>query len=882
MCFQRFVILSIISRSTGRHIRLPGGENLPIEQSTINYRDQELKIRQENFQQLVERLSEVIFTVDTNTIITYISPVVSRLLGYDAKEVIGRSFFDFIYPEDRELLQKEYLKNINGVIEPSEFRIYDKTGSVRYVRSSSAPPYNDGEVTTLTGILTDITEQRKTEIALRENEEKFRDLVESISDTIFEIDGTCHLVYVSPGITNVLEYSPEELKGIYFLDLVHPDDRDRLNSRFSELTKGIEYPTDYRVITKSGKSRWVRTRTKPIIREGSFTGARGTLIDITERKSADKALQESEEKYRLIAENTADTIWILDLNLHFTYNSPSIKKLRGYSPDEAAEQTLDQVLTPESLDFAITIFQEEMALERSGTADPYRSRSFELEEYKKDGSTIWVENMVSFLRDENRTCTGILGISRDITDRKRAEEELRESEEKYRTLVEHVHDGIYIYQGMSFVFANDRVCEISGYSKDELYSMEFSELVHPDDVEHVMEITRRRAGGEPVPPTYNARIIRKDSGVRYLEVAASEILLKGNYAVLGAVRDITEEKTAEDLLRKSEERYRGLIQGVPDYILVHRNGKIIFVNPASALALGFTPGEILGSDITDHLAPESRDLTTDMALQRLKGADVPPYEIILIAKNGERKITEVRGSVIDYDGEPAILNVLTDITVRKEAEDRLRESEEKFRIAFEDAAIGMIIGGVDGSFLEVNTAFSEMLGRHPQEILSCSYSEVTHANDIEKTRIMRESLLSGERRTVHFDKRYLHANGSTVWGHVSTFLIHHQDGTPAYFISHIQDITERRRIEEEVRKAVKQITSNMEQMAILNDTIRNPLAVIVALTDMERGESHDKIMESAREIDGIITRLDSGWIESEKVRHFLRTHHHFYDEEERR
>ncbi len=737
-----------------------------------------------------------------------------------------------------------------------------------------------GKVSTVLTIARDITGRKKSEIALRENEEKFRDLVESISDTIFEIDETGHLTYISPGITNLLEYEPAELEGVFFLDLVHNDDRGQISSRFSELTEGIEYPSDYRLMTKSKNIRWVRTRTKPKLKEGHFIGARGTLIDVTERKSAETALQESEEKYRLIAENTADTIWVLDLNLRFTYNSPSVKKLRGFTPEEAAAQTLGQVLTPESLDLAMAIFNEEIGLEKSGTADPFRTRSFELEEYKKDGSTIWVENTVSFLRDEKLQCTGILGISRDITERKLADEKLRESEEKYRTLVEHVHDGIYIYQGMSFVFANDRVCEISGYSKEELYSMNFSDLVHPDDVEYVLEITRRRAGGEPVPPTYNARIIRKDGTIRYLEVGASEILLKGKYAVLGAVRDISEEKNAEDLLKQSEERYRGLIQGVPDYILVHRNGKVIFINPASASALGFTPEEIIGSDITDHLAPESRELVTDMALQRLKGAEVSPYEIILIAKNGERKITEVRGSVINYDSEPAILNVLTDITVRKEAEDRLRESEEKFRVAFEDAAIGMTIVSVDGPFLEVNRAFSEMLGFRDGELLLATYIDVTHPDDIEKTRSVRESLLSGERRAAHFDKRYLHTNGSTVWGHVSTFLIRHQDGTPAYFISHIQDITERKRIEEEVRKAVKQITLNMEQMAILNDTIRNPLAVIVALTDLERGESYEMILESAREIDGIITRLDSGWIESEKVRHFLVAHHQFYDGKE--
>src|SRR5208337_3529165 len=137
-----------------------------------------------------------------------------------------------------------------------------------------------------------------------------------------------------------------------------------------------------------------------------------------QRDQTEVELRKSEERYRLITENTADTIAVFDLNLNPTYISPSILKLRGYTVKEAMTQTLDQMLTPDSLQQASKMFADQMALESSETADPTRTTLMELEEYCKDGSTIWVELAASFLRGNNFKPTGILTITRDITERK--------------------------------------------------------------------------------------------------------------------------------------------------------------------------------------------------------------------------------------------------------------------------------------------------------------------------------------------------------------------------------------------------------------------------------------------------------------------------------
>ena len=169
--------------------------------------------------------------------------------------------------------------------------------------------------------------------------------------------------------------------------------------------------------------------------KGNVEGALSSAHDITERKQAEEELRKTEETYRLVVDNMADVITVLDLNLRFTYVSPSVIRLRGYTAEEVMAQTLEQIMTPESLQIAARVFEEELKLEASGTADPDRSRILELEEYKKDGSIVWLENHLSTLRDKEKKLVGIIALSHDITERKQAEKQLQDTLESLRKAV---------------------------------------------------------------------------------------------------------------------------------------------------------------------------------------------------------------------------------------------------------------------------------------------------------------------------------------------------------------------------------------------------------------------------------------------------------------
>ena len=266
------------------------------------------------------------------------------------------------------------------------------------------------------------------------------------------------------------------------------------------------------------------------------------------------ALQKSEEKYRLIAENTADLISVLDMNLHFTYISPASMRLRGYTVDEAMEQTLEQVLTPESMQLGLTVFEEEMQLETSGTADPDRTRILELEEYKKDGSIIWVEANFSFLRDKDRKPVGILIVSRDISERKKAEDVLRKSEEKYQTLVENANETILVIQDGMVKFVNSKASESFGYTEQEFLSTPIFELIHPEDRDAVIERYLLKIHGDTTPTRHTYRIIHKIGEIQWIEISSVMIEWEGRPATLNLVMNITERVRAEEEKRNLEER----------------------------------------------------------------------------------------------------------------------------------------------------------------------------------------------------------------------------------------------------------------------------------------------------------------------------------------
>ena len=406
-------------------------------------------------------------------------------------------------------------------------------------------------------------------------------------------------------------------------------------------------------------------------------------------------LRKSEEKYRLIAENTADLIVVTDMNLHFTYVSPSIMRTHGFTVEEAMNMTLDQVLTPGSLQNLLTINEEEMKLEATGTADPKRIRRLEIEGYKKDGSIIWLESSVSNQRDEENRPIGILAVSRDITDRKQAEEKLRSSEEKFRALTETTASATLVVQGEKFRYVNPAFERLSEYTLQDLQELRFWDIIHPDFQQLVKERGFARQRNEKLPTRYEFKYVTKSGKTRWLDFSATYIEFENKPALMANGFDITERKQIEAALIESEIKYRRIFESFEDiYYQIDQNGIIRVLSPSVYRLTGWSPDELIGKPASDiYVRPEDQEkLLAELA----RNGFLRDYEILVKKKDGTHVYASLVASILtDPDGRArGISGTLRDITERKQAEVKLQQTLESLRKAF-GVTIGVMVAAIE-------------------------------------------------------------------------------------------------------------------------------------------------------------------------------------------
>jgi PAS domain S-box-containing protein len=277
---------------------------------------------------------------------------------------------------------------------------------------------------------------KKAEEELYVNEERLRLAMQATRQSWFDLNLKTMEVTTSPEFASIIGAETEEMPTTYqgWVDSIHHNDRSAVLERFSECLKTGEIrQMDYRMITRNKEWKWIHSSAKVVTFDENKLPVRmtGTHMDITERKKTEEALRRSEEKYRLIADNVSDNIWILNLDdLCFSYVSPSVKKRIGYTPEEVQTKSLDEILSPASYEHCMAVLGDELAKEADKNADPNRSVTLDIEEIRKDGTIGFAEITTCLLRDAVGKATHILGVTRDTDARKRAEIELHQAHDE--------------------------------------------------------------------------------------------------------------------------------------------------------------------------------------------------------------------------------------------------------------------------------------------------------------------------------------------------------------------------------------------------------------------------------------------------------------------
>jgi PAS domain S-box-containing protein len=383
---------------------------------------------------LVEQSRDRIVVLDQNGKVYEANRRYADLLGYSLEEVLELHVWDWDTQWTREQLM-EMIRTVDETGDHFETRHRRKDGTFYDVEISTNGAMCGGRKL-IFAVCRDITDRKRAEAALTKSEEKFRKAFYTSPDSV-NINRLDDGMYVSinPGFTRITGYTEEAIIGktsIEYNIWDNIEDRQRLVEGLKNDGEVTDLEAAFRM--KSGDIRHGLMSASMIDLDGE-PHILSITRDITDRKEAQDALKDRERQYRLLADNVNDVIFVLDMNLNYTYVSPSIRILRGYESEEVLKQPAIKTVAPPSWDLAMRTLSEVMGLEQSEHRDIFISRTFPLEMVRKDGTTVWTEVKFSFIRDENQRPVGILGVTRDITERRKSEETLIKTLESLRNAV---------------------------------------------------------------------------------------------------------------------------------------------------------------------------------------------------------------------------------------------------------------------------------------------------------------------------------------------------------------------------------------------------------------------------------------------------------------
>lgn len=520
-----------------------------------------------------------------------------------------------------------------------------------------------------------------------------------------------------------------------------------------------------------------------------------------EKRRTEETLKKSEEKFRFLAENMADILWSAGLDLRTTYVTPSVKKLLGFTPEERVLQTLEQQLTPDSLARALDTLSRELAVENQGDQDPQRTAELELEFYHKDGSTRWLDVIAKGTRNEEGVLTGIQAVARDVTARRFAEEALRESEARFRTLAD---------SGQALIWTSDvdKKCNyfnqtwlnFTGRTMEQELGDGWAEGVHPDDLERCLKLyTTAFDRRESFSMTYRLR--RYNGEYRWIQDDGTpRYNSKGEFiGYIGHCLDVTERILTEESLRMSEFRYKEMFENMSTCVAVYEsanNGEDFVIrhfNRAAEKAEKIDRRQIIGKSI-HKVFPGAAEMGIVEVLQKVWRSGQAEHVPASFYRDG--RIQGWRENYIYKLPTGEIVALYNDITERKKAEIRIFESEEKYRLLVENSSEAIFINQ-NGMLQFVNRASLTLFDTAYEVLISTPFMEFIHPEDREKVISLHLSRLKGEKVSPNHTFRIVTKEGIVKWVEMHSSLVSWQ-GKPAT-LDFLSDVTKRAQAEKAVR-----------------------------------------------------------------------------------
>ena len=523
--------------------------------------------------QLIDFLPDATFAIDIQGKVIIWNKAMEELTQVPAQDMLGRDNYAYALPfygtrrpmlinlaleSDRETEESYTYVDRRGETLYGE-TFLEKSNKFVWVKSS---PIHDTTGTIFGAIesVRDITGWKETESALKTSEKRYRDIFENVSDFLYVHDLNGRIIETNLAVKHEYGYTKEDFATYTIRDLIPDRFRHQFDDYLKRVTRNGKDEGIMHIQTKDGEIRSIEYKNSLVYdAHGTAIAVRGSSRDITEREKTVAALRESEERYRLLEESARSMIWSLDIDtLRYSYLSPSIKNLLGYTVDEAMSLPLDTFFQPETFHDLISALKRKISYERGDShIDPQWQDTYEVEQIRKDGLKIWTLLYATFLRDKNGRPTHILGVTRDITSRKHAENALKESEERFRQMADAIPVVFWMVSPdrTRVVYVSPAYEKICGYTCETLYVLPslWFETIHPEDREQVKNLVFSQ---KDQVMDYEYRIVRPDGSIRWIHDKTSPILDERGKIILltGIMEDITDKKKSEEERRLYEAR----------------------------------------------------------------------------------------------------------------------------------------------------------------------------------------------------------------------------------------------------------------------------------------------------------------------------------------
>lgn len=822
----------------------------------VTQRVEELKASEERYSLLVNTIMYPVLVSTFDGEILFMNDSCSEFFGIDPHQIGAANMKNlWANPDDRVNFVNELAKH--SYVQNRDIKLRRPSGEVADgLISSSLIDYNGRKA--ILSVLNDITNRKKVENLLAESEILYKTIINSSQNLICSLSADDFRLisfndelfryHQSRGVEIKAGMTPVEIYGDTMLA------RERIAFYERTLKEGTVFQREYQ---SSTGDRWFNFRFHLMKKDEKPFAIAVYGNDITAIKEKEKQLRESEEKLRLMLDNSIDAFGLINASGEQIFLTAASERSTGFTIGELKGSFVN-VIHPDDLEIVMEAWKKVLANKDETVRVQYRHKH-KYREY------IWYE---AFARNylDNPALNAVLINVRDITSIKEAEKLLKDakenaerSDERFRTISRLSNHLVYEYDLVNdLILWDGAIKEVTGFEPEEYnYTTinDWLEFIHPDDKEQTLQLYYQSIEKlSPYKAFYRYRC--KDGSYRWIEEDSHFVEIKDNkpLRMFGVMKDITERRIAEENILKSEEKYRLLAENINDVIWkfdVNTN-RYTYFSPSVYKLTGYTVEEALNLTLEQIVMPDSLAQLqvalpewVDQFKACMPDSRIRTFEYQIRHKNGHPVWVEINATLVTgFENEVVeVLATSRNIEDRKMAEKALRESEERFRISFEKAGLGIALLNINQELVHTNTKFQELLGYSNEELLAKSIYDVTWAEDVGKDLDLLYQLMDGKIDSYQTDMRYINSSGSLVYALRTISLVKDRHGNILYIIALIEDVTQRKLAEKALRESEERysLITRLSGYVVFDFDIRKQKILFAGAVEEVTGYTADEL-----------------------------------------